>query len=863
MASREGRSKRTRRGTPSSDYQSQRPSGDDQTVPEGTETEYQSQYMAVKDTDYQSQYMTVVDASETQSQYMTEREETPEADYLSQCMSERDGAESECQSQYLSGSESDYQSQYMSDVELTQSIGVSGKEKQRSQERDGTKSHLSRHSASSSKISSYGGSRAESRSSKSTHSLRSRGKKKSIHSDQDAESMKSSVYTIEKNEQSKELNGHSSEYNEAQSFHNEDETETVYSQATKHSSSSRHSSRSRSRRRSEHSYKKEPSPSAHSIKNTGNNIRSIQDGSESIMESKYDPDQDGTETAITSQYDNDGGQTVINSQYGDRTPIITESMYDGATGSPAVVTSMYAGSVGPPTVVTSLYDEGTESCYSAEMQKVESGAGATYQIMKKAETVQNDVVNATSVTGPLYDTGDGTAITTSVQGDTLLIGDIGSIKNDGAETMISALKSEKKSIFDKAISSIQSDSDESAVVIISNTRHFKNSQSKFEGWRFKCIVGLIAVWFTSIICCSITVGVYYTTATRNIAETSDVRNASTELLRQIQQFQMFQNSSISNLYTVQNQSARLLSMFDSLQQQFVAVERKVQQDQQLIMTATSIGRSADSPIRSCGDLPYYFPSGNYYIRTTNDNPVRVYCNMTFTCDGVIGGWIQIIDRDFRSSGSPVCLPGLMPMLTPSARTRACIKPPSAGCTSITLNTPNVEYSRVCGKILAYQIGHVNGYSGRTSNYSRSIDGNYVDGITLTHGRESERQHIWTFVAERDSIVTDWTRGRRCPCLDGRLRDRGETPSFIDNHHQFCDTGSNSDKIPKGQFFESNLLWDGAGCTGSNQCCSFNRPPYFYRTLTKSTSNDIEMRLCTDEPSSAESIAIREMALYIR
>ena len=62
---------------------------------------------------------------------------------------------------------------------------------------------------------------------------------------------------------------------------------------------------------------------------------------------------------------------------------------------------------------------------------------------------------------------------------------------------------------------------------------------------------------------------------------------------------------------------------------------------------------------------------------------------------------------------------------------------------------------------------------------------------------------------------------------------------------------------------SSTLWDGAGCGPDSTCCSLNNPPYFYKDLSYTTSTDIEMRVCRDEGSGNEDIAIRNFEFYVQ
>ena len=64
---------------------------------------------------------------------------------------------------------------------------------------------------------------------------------------------------------------------------------------------------------------------------------------------------------------------------------------------------------------------------------------------------------------------------------------------------------------------------------------------------------------------------------------------------------------------------------------------------------------------------------------------------------------------------------------------------------------------------------------------------------------------------------------------------------------------------------SNPLWNGGSCVAMNTCSSFNSPspPWFYRDLSHTTTEDIEMRLCVDEGRSNEDIAIETIEIYVQ
>ncbi len=71
---------------------------------------------------------------------------------------------------------------------------------------------------------------------------------------------------------------------------------------------------------------------------------------------------------------------------------------------------------------------------------------------------------------------------------------------------------------------------------------------------------------------------------------------------------------------------------------------------------------------------------------------------------------------------------------------------------------------------------------------------------------------------------------------------------------FCDTASGSFV---GFFKLNNPLWDGADCCPDSSCCTFNSPPWFYNT------DDVEMRVCSDQARGDEDIGIKAIEMYVQ
>ena len=308
----------------------------------------------------------------------------------------------------------------------------------------------------------------------------------------------------------------------------------------------------------------------------------------------------------------------------------------------------------------------------------------------------------------------------------------------------------------------------------------------------------------------------------------------------------------------QQNDSMIESAYQQLKQESAALRNRIQQINFVVIESFG-GQFQLFPAISCAALPPSSPSGYYWVRASNGSAVSVYCDMTRSCGGVTGGWMRVAELDM-TNGSHQCPSGLMERNDSSICT--CVpNSVSANCSSVSLPISN-EYSKVCGKIIAYQVGSPNTFGDYTGSFVRvnaSIDTYYVDGVSLTHG--SPRHHIWTFAAGLDEFAGSFPRSN-CLCTDTNQSSSATPPPEYVGDDYFCDTGSEG-QILIGNFYSDDPLWDGAGCGPLNACCSFNNPPWFYKELPQSTTDDIEMRVCKDQNSYNEDIAVEMISIYVQ
>ena len=187
--------------------------------------------------------------------------------------------------------------------------------------------------------------------------------------------------------------------------------------------------------------------------------------------------------------------------------------------------------------------------------------------------------------------------------------------------------------------------------------------------------------------------------------------------------------------------------------------------------------------------------------------------------------------------------------------RSCGRPVtnSGSCLPTFIQIDNYEYSHICGQIIGYQVSTPDAFNHDTGG-TRTIDNAYVDGISLTHG--SPRQHIWTFAAGSNEF------GDRYGCFCGGASEGARAPLEFVGSNYFCESARDAPGFLHAGFFPDDPLWDGMGCAITN-CCDFNTPPWFRAQLPSPTTDDIEVRLCMDQSTGDEDVAIELWEIYVQ
>ena len=274
-------------------------------------------------------------------------------------------------------------------------------------------------------------------------------------------------------------------------------------------------------------------------------------------------------------------------------------------------------------------------------------------------------------------------------------------------------------------------------------------------------------------------------------------------------------------------------------------------------STTTIG-TLEHPAESCGEIankqPSSLPGYNWVLNQTG-SPNLVYCTVSTQCCDTGSGWMRIAHLDMTDRHQS-CPPSFRQISAPE---RACGRTTtSGGCNSASFLSRGIRYSKVCGRIIGFHDGSTSGfYTPRTGN---DIDSAYIDGISLTHG-QNPRKHVWSFANALQERLGYGSNQHICPCTNPASTMAQYIPGFVGNDY-FCDAGTATTGLVR-TLYTDDPLWDGQGCGEESTCCTFNKPPWFCKTLPQPTADDIEVRVCADERYTNEDSPFQLIEIYVQ
>ena len=226
-------------------------------------------------------------------------------------------------------------------------------------------------------------------------------------------------------------------------------------------------------------------------------------------------------------------------------------------------------------------------------------------------------------------------------------------------------------------------------------------------------------------------------------------------------------------------------------------------------TLAKLGTSKSYPASSCNNILLSkpeSPSGMYWLRAVNGTSVSAFCHMG-SCNGVGTSWVRIVKVNATSD----CPSNFKKSI--EYGDAACILK-QQGCTSLKFSMSSVLYSKVCGSVSGFGINTPDGFD--------TINDMDVDGIKIT----SNSQRVWTFASRHR---------HSCDCA-------ADKPDFVADNYSCMRVFSSSHRN----------VCDCAGCS-----------PEFITSLPETTSEDIEVAVCTDQSLDDEQMAFTHIELYIQ
>ena len=269
----------------------------------------------------------------------------------------------------------------------------------------------------------------------------------------------------------------------------------------------------------------------------------------------------------------------------------------------------------------------------------------------------------------------------------------------------------------------------------------------------------------------------------------------------------------------------------------------------------SLGLSSYKPAKSCREIlrcTPSSPSGYYWLKSATTECREVYCDMDTTHCNITGGWMRLAHLNMTEPGAS-CPTSLRQINTPA---KLCGRHTAPGCSGVTYPVDGIRYSKVCGQARGYQYYSTDAFK-RVVNDVTDINSHYVDGVSITYG--SPRRHIWTYAS---GLSDDYNYGNgvyNCPCA----KYPGDTPPAFVGLDYYCESGITGRWEDNNRIALEDHLWDGHGCGPGNNCCAQAGMPWFCRTLPQEVSEDVEVRLCSDQDNSNEEIYLELLEVYIQ
>ena len=237
-------------------------------------------------------------------------------------------------------------------------------------------------------------------------------------------------------------------------------------------------------------------------------------------------------------------------------------------------------------------------------------------------------------------------------------------------------------------------------------------------------------------------------------------------------------------------------------------------------------------------------------RNISDSLGELFSTSVPECEN--GLWYRVVYLNMTDPSQP-CPPAWREYNTSGVR--GCGRPVSShGSRPANFYTINQQYSRVCGRIIGYQLGSPDGFIQYYGMISLNLG--YIDGVSITYRYPGH--HIWSYVAgafeNHPQAATS-----NCPCSPAQ----GAEPQEFIGSNYYCESGYPSNTFIHLEVFTSDPLWDGEQCEGTWCCSGTKSPPWFSVQIPTQTSDRIEVHIFADESTSNENVLIELLEIFVQ
>ena len=210
-----------------------------------------------------------------------------------------------------------------------------------------------------------------------------------------------------------------------------------------------------------------------------------------------------------------------------------------------------------------------------------------------------------------------------------------------------------------------------------------------------------------------------------------------------------------------------------------------------------------------------------------------------------GGWTLLL----RYREGDACPPGW------AAAARGCVRPASGGASQASTTVlPSHPFAAMRGIVAGFGLGGSDAYRDGTG---ATIDGIYVDGLTITRG--VPRRHVFTFAHGCTEVFGDGaTCG--CPCDGGTA-----APTFVGTDFRCEEPQRSVEPSNTGnRFFDvDDPLFDGGGIEDATCVGDAESSSSFTIEMADVAADPVELRLMGTEGSGNEDLAVVGLELWIR